>query len=714
MKKKFELIIEDWNSGLPEEEILEKYKIKKHTLQVYLSKARKKGIEVKARARERETKPKYMQVAEDWNNGLSEQEILEKYKIKKSNLQEYLSKARKKGIEVKAREKAKPKYVQVVEDFNNGLSEEKMLEKYKIKKLTLQIYLSKAKKEGIEVKAREKAKPRYMQVVEDWNNGLSEEEILEKYNIKKSNLQVYLSKAKKEGIEVKAREKAKPKYIQVTEDWNNGLPEETILEKYKIKKSNLKIYLSKAGKKGIEVKSREKAKTKYIQVTEDWNNGLSEEKMLEKYKIKKHTLQEYLSRAGKKGIEVKSREKAKPKYIQVTEDWNNGLSEEKILEKYKIKKSNLQVYLSKARKKGIEVKSREKAKPKYIQVIEDWNNGLPEEKMLEKYKIKKNTLQSYFSKAKKDEIEVKTREKAKPKYIQVIEDWNNELPEEKILEKYKIKKSNLQVYLSKVRKKGIKVKARVKAREKTREKAKPKYIQIAEDLNSGLTEEEILAKYKIKSSTLKVYLSKAKNVIPEPSKERENKVEKTEFPDNKKSTREVIKDSLKLYMPRQVAQKLKISSKAVFDVLDSLTPEEAKEVNKAFIRNRPYVFSRVKKLKKEGKSVLEALKSVDSNIPLHLLTQLQEVYYNLGLYSHIEKSINKKLYLDESISEKEKEFLKGLKENMHLEVISVQIRKRRKEALEKGREISYERLCREYNVRTSFIIDLLGREEKDY
>ena len=145
MKKKFELIIEDWNSGLPEEEILEKYKIKKHTLQVYLSKARKKGIEVKARARERETKPKYMQVAEDWNNGLSEQEILEKYKIKKSNLQEYLSKARKKGIEVKAREKAKPKYVQVVEDFNNGLSEEKMLEKYKIKNITLQIYLSKSK-----------------------------------------------------------------------------------------------------------------------------------------------------------------------------------------------------------------------------------------------------------------------------------------------------------------------------------------------------------------------------------------------------------------------------------------------------------------------------------------------------------------------------------------------------------------------------------------
>ena len=43
-------------------------------------------------------------------------------------------------------------------------------------------------------------------IVEDLNNGLSKEEILKKYNIKNSTLQVYLSRAKKEGIEIKARE----------------------------------------------------------------------------------------------------------------------------------------------------------------------------------------------------------------------------------------------------------------------------------------------------------------------------------------------------------------------------------------------------------------------------------------------------------------------------------------------------------------------------
>ena len=146
--------------------------------------------------------------------------------------------------------------------------------------------------------------------------------------------------------------------------------------------------------------------------------------------------------------------------------------------------------------------------------------------------------------------------------------------------------------------------------------------------------------------------------------------------------------------------------------MDSLNSEERKEVNKAFIRNRPYVFSRVKKLKKDGKSVLEALKSIESNIPLHLLSQLQEVYYNLRLYSYIEKSINKRIYLDETISGKE--YLKGLKETMHLEVISVQIRKKQKEALKNEKSISYDRLCKDFNVRTNFLVDLLGREEKDY
>ena len=712
MKKKNEFIIEDFNNGLSEEEILEKYKIKKSTLQTYLSQARKRGMEVKTREK---AKPKYIPVAEDWNNGLPEEEILEKYNIVKKILQAYLSQARKRGIEVKTREKAKPKYVQIVEDWNNGLPEDEILVKYNMVKQNLQNYLNRARKRGIEVKAREKAKSKELKIVEDWNNGLSEEEILKKYNIKKITLQTYLSQARKRGIEVKAREKAKPKYMQVAEDWNNGLSEEEILVKYNIVKKKLHKYLNRARRKGLEVK----VKLKYIQVAKDLDKGLTKEEIMEKYQITPLAFSSLVRKAKKHGVLVV--EKTKPKYMQVAEDLDKGLTKEEIMEKYKITPAAFSSLVRKARKNGILI--AKKATPKYMQVVEDWNSGLPEEEILVKYKIKSNTFNNYLRLAQKERIEVKTREKAKPKYMQVAEDWNNGLSEEEILKKYNIIKSTLQTYLSRAKKERIEVKAR--------KKVKPKYMEVTEDWNNGLSEEEILKKYNIKKITLQSYLSQARKrgievkarekAKPEYMQVAEDwnnglSEEKIIFQKDQKRSREKIKESLKLYLPRQVAKRLKISTKTVFDVMDSLNSEERKEVNKAFIRNRPYVFSRVKKLKKDGKSFIEALKSIESNIPLHFLSQLQEVYYNLRLYSYIEKSINKRLYLDETISgkEKEKEYLKGLKETMHLEVISVQIRKKQKEALKNEKSISYDRLCKDFNVRTNFLVDLLGREEKDY
>lgn len=52
------------------------------------------------------------------------------------------------------------------------------------------------------------------------------------------------------------------------------------------------------------------------------------------------------------------------KYEIVANAWNNGVSEEGILKKYNIKKSTLKVYLSKARKQGIQVISKEKGNKK--------------------------------------------------------------------------------------------------------------------------------------------------------------------------------------------------------------------------------------------------------------------------------------------------------------------------------------------------------------
>lgn len=467
------------------------------------------------------------------------------------------------------------------------------------------------------------------------------------------------------------------KYEIVANAWNNGLSKEEIISQYSISEATLQAYLSKARKNGIKVRKIERKKRvskkipKYVLIAEDWNNGLSEEEILKKYIISKSSLQTYLSKARKQGMQVNKRKRKKrvekkvPKYVIVASEWNNGVNEEEIIKKYNITKATLHKYLNKASKKGIEIKEQEekqaKLDPIYIQISRDWNNGLTKEKIIEKYKISESLLFSHLNYAKKRGIELTRRKREKPKkkilqYEIIVQEWNNGLSKERIIEKYNIKEGSFYSYLSRARRSGIKVK---------------------------------------------------ENAINE---SRKNKIQ-VEEPNN---NREEIIELLKTFLPRQVAKRLKIYTKTVFDVMDSLNSEERKEVNKAFIRNRPYVFSRVKKLKKDGKSVLEALKSIESNIPLHFLSQLQEVYYNLRLYSYIEKSINKRLYLDETISGKEKEYLKGLKDNMHLEVISVQIRKSQKEALNSGKTISYDRLCKEFNVRTSFLVDLLGREEKDY
>ena len=131
------------------------------------------------------------------------------------------------------------------------------------------------------------------------------------------------------------------------------------------------------------------------------------------------------------------------------------------------------------------------------------------------------------------------------------------------MQKYNIKKTTFTIYLSRARKEKIEVKAKVKVKVKVKvkEKANHKNIKVVEDKNNGLQ----------------------KN--------------KSKVPDNKKSTREMIKESLKSYLPRQVAKKLKLSSKTVFDVLDSLTVEEKKRLIELLLEIDNMCFRGLKNIK---------------------------------------------------------------------------------------------------------------------
>ena len=116
MQSKYEIIADLWNKGLSEGEIGDKLNIKINTVKFYLREAKVKGIELREFSEKKERVKSLVLIAEDWNNGLPEEKILEKYNIKKSTLQTYLDKAKKNGIEVKHRVKVKAKYMQVVDD----------------------------------------------------------------------------------------------------------------------------------------------------------------------------------------------------------------------------------------------------------------------------------------------------------------------------------------------------------------------------------------------------------------------------------------------------------------------------------------------------------------------------------------------------------------------------------------------------------------------
>ena len=119
------------------------------------------------------------------------------------------------------------------------------------------------------------------------------------------------------------------------------------------------------------------------------------------------------------------------------------------------------------------------------------------------------------------------------------------------------------------------------------------YVLVTNDWNNGLSEEEILKKYSICKSTLASYLSKARKngiLIMKREKFEGNKAQENAINESRTNkiqveepnhNREEIKELLKTFLPRQVAKRLKISTKIVFDVMDSLNSEERKELPEA-------------------------------------------------------------------------------------------------------------------------------------
>lgn len=308
----------------------------------------------------------------------------------------------------------------------------------------------------------------------------------------------------------------------------------------------------------------------------------------------------------------------------------------------------------------------------------------------------------------------------KTKIELVAEAWNNQMSKEEISKEFNIKIETINYYLSTARKRGITVIKRSNAgRPVKANREESTFEKVLATWNDGVLEKDIAGLYQISINTVYRYLNEARkqkrkvriggseNLFMENGKIIEVKTKKRTAEE-----RQII-ELLKNKFPREVAASLNISPKIVYDVIDSLNEEEKQRVKKEFIASRTLINNLIKNYKSDGLTTGQAFMELERKESIEIKLQLADVYYILGEYKRAYKVLNQEIIDD--INQRNVQRAKGRKEKIELEEKSMEIRRdyKSKKNMD-GSKISYDDLCKKYNVRTNFLIQVLGQEEKDY
>ena len=444
----------------------------------------------------------------------------------------------------------------------------------------------------------------------------------------------------------------KRRYQQVSEEWEAGTSIKDIAIKFHISESMAKrdLLLARLKEQEKNKKKEESKSVDYQEVAEEWNEENSKEKIDEEFNTSQEEVDKTLHYTGSNRIEGKVEKK--PRYEQVTEEYNTGLSKEEIAKKFNINENTVYHYLFYARKKGIEVTERKQLR--YEQVAEKWNAGISEEEIAKKLNISEAAVNDALNYARRKGIKLKERKQTQ--YEQVAEEWNSGLSREEIAKKLNITKSEVNRYLSYAKRKGIVV-TKVAQNEQGTEES---------NSNNNLKEKD----YSLK-----------------------------------------IKEMLKKYMPLETAKKLHISAETVFNTIDSLDQNEEKEIKKGFLQSRSLTYNRIVEMRKKGLELGQIFRTLEKD-SVNTLFELADIYYALENSKRAIKLL--KTVVDSNGSNNNnKRKAKDKIECIKAEVNAIEIREEYKKSKEEGTEISYDYLCKKYNVRESFLNSILGRQAKD-
>lgn len=343
---------------------------------------------------------------------------------------------------------------------------------------------------------------------------------------------------------------------------------------------------------------------------------------------------------------------------------------------------------------------------KYQEIVKLYNKGTKSAKEISrKLGINRRTVETYISKAIKDGDIVKVN-----RYEEFLRIYNEEQIRDsmQIAKKMNITEKTVRRYMDIASEKGKIV------RISNYEQFERLYYE------QGIRDIKVLSKMlKLSEVTIQNYIYRTirdgnnENDNIEPIKEVFDKERLKQIADTNEIDSSKIESLillLKKKFPYEVAHELNIPAKKVYDILENVTDEEKKEIIRIILSNNETA-KKINNLRKDGTKIEDAIRIVETSLRGVGKLELANIYYVMGQRIMAERVLNKIIFAKES-TETMKALARKKMENIKREFIITDIRKEKKNFFEKyGVEISYEALCKKYNVRSSLLIEILGREE---
>ena len=430
------------------------------------------------------------------------------------------------------------------------------------------------------------------------------------------------------------------------------------------------------------------------EIVELYNSGIILQKDLQKEtQWSTSTICKYIKEAKERGMIGKK----KNKFEELVELYNNGTTDlNELSKKLEIEISTVKTYMSTAKKQGILKKVHKK--DRIDEIAELYNSGVYDvREIAEKFGIEKRSAVSYISSARRRGlIQQENNKKIKSdKFMILVELYNSGIKEvEVIASKTGLSESTVSNYLRMAKRQGLIT------------FPKNKLQRFAELYNLGIDMKKIQSILEIKNYSIYTYMfrAKEKGLILD---EKESKEEK--------DLKLRVIEGLKSKYPREVAISLGISFKEIYDIIDKLSLNDKKNIKKEQIKSNP-LYDKVKYLINE--------KNMDTQLALHYLyntmtdpieqINLAKLYY-VGENLDMSDVILKNIINDEGINIDTRKKAYEERGKIFEENVSKKIRNHYKISKEMdSKPISYDELCRKYYVRTKFIVDILGEENRDY